>query len=330
MPKKNSLRSLLRTTASVGSLCVVLCGLPALAQGQTYTFDIPQQSLSASLRDYARVSGQQIIFTNDLVAGYTGKALHGSYSPGEALSQLLAGTGLTVERSSSGALMIRREQHSAADGPGVLDAAAQSQIASPSNPEEVTVSASRISIAGYQASTPVTVLDAAMIARDAKVDIGDSIRELPAVGISDSPNNAARNANSGPGDAVLDTISLRSLGTARTLVLFDGQRVVTSNPSNGSAGGGGGAIGTGGGGGVDLSTLPTSLIQRGVVVTGGGSAAWGCDAVAEASSTLSSTRTSRASKAMRNSATRTRTIIVSTRRNSPGAPASTVIAAISF
>ncbi|HWY65444.1 MAG TPA: TonB-dependent receptor [Rhizomicrobium sp.] len=146
--------------------------------------------------------------------------------------------------------------------------------------EQVVVSASRISIAGYQASTPVTVLDTATLNRDAMVDIGDSIRELPAVGISDSPNNAARNANSGPGDAVLDTASLRSLGTARTLVLFDGQRVVTSNPSNGSAGGGGGAIGTGGGGGVDLSTLPTSLIERVDVVTGGASAAWGSDAVA--------------------------------------------------
>jgi iron complex outermembrane receptor protein len=147
-------------------------------------------------------------------------------------------------------------------------------------PEQITVSGSRISIAGYQEPTPVTVLDVATLNRDAKVDIGDSIRELPAVGISDSPNNAARNANSGPGDAVLDTVSLRSLGTARTLVLFDGQRIVTSNPSNGSAGGGGGAIGTGGGGGVDLSTLPTSLIQRVDVVTGGASAAWGSDAVA--------------------------------------------------
>ena len=137
-------------------------------------------------------------------------------------------------------------------------------------------------VAGYQASTPCTAgWISPAINRDAAVDIGDSIRELPAVGAFRSyPNNAARNANSGPGDAVLDTVSLRSLGTARTLVLFDGQRVVTSNPSNGSAGGGGGAIGTGGGGGVDLSTLPTSLIERVDVVTGGASAAWGSDAVA--------------------------------------------------
>ena len=57
----------------------------------------------------------------------------------------------------------------------------------------------------------------------------------------------------------------------RTLVLFDGQRVVTSNPNSG----GPPAIG-----GVDLSTIPSSVIERVDVVTGGASAAWGSDAVA--------------------------------------------------
>src|SRR5258708_25342368 len=142
MPKRNSLRSLLRATASVGSLCVVLCSVPALAQGQTYTFDIPAQSLAASLRDYARVSGQQIIFTNDLVAGYSGRPLHGSYSPGEALSQLLAGTGLVVERSPSGALMVRRERHAAADEPvlaNVVTAPPQRSVAADATPPAASV-----------------------------------------------------------------------------------------------------------------------------------------------------------------------------------------------
>ena len=66
------------------------------------------------------------------------------------------------------------------------------------------------------------------------------------------------------GDAGVDSVALRNLGTTRTLVLFDGQRVVTSNPL---------------GGGVDLSTIPTALISRIDVVTGGASAAWGSDAV---------------------------------------------------
>ena len=53
--------------------------------------------------------------------------------------------------------------------------------------EQVVVSASRVTIAGYTAPTPVTVVSAAQLERDAKIDIGDAIRELPSVGASDAP-----------------------------------------------------------------------------------------------------------------------------------------------
>ena len=138
-------------------------------------------------------------------------------------------------------------------------------------PESVTVSASRISIQGYEAPTPVTVIGVEQLNRDAKTDIGDEIRELPSVGISDSPGNGSHSGNASQGDAGIDTVNLRNLGVVRTLVLFDGQRVVTSNP-NASAPP---LIG-----GVDLSTIPNSVIERVDVVTGGASAAWGSDAVA--------------------------------------------------
>src|ERR1700755_1203411 len=138
--------------------------------------------------------------------------------------------------------------------------------------EAVTVSASRIQIQGYEPPTPVTVIGVEQLQRDAKVDIGDAIRELPAVGgRGDSPSNGSHSGNASQGDAGIDTIDLRALGVVRTLVLFDGQRVVTSNPNSG----GPPAIG-----GVDLSTIPSSVIQRVDVVTGGASAAWGSDAVA--------------------------------------------------
>jgi outer membrane receptor protein involved in Fe transport len=57
---------------------------------------------------------------------------------------------------------------------------------------------------------------------------------------------------------------LRNLGFQRTLVLFDGARVVTSTAQ----------------GGVDLTTLPSNVISRVDVVTGGASASWGSDALA--------------------------------------------------
>ncbi|MES2256751.1 MAG: TonB-dependent receptor [Pseudomonadota bacterium] len=133
-----------------------------------------------------------------------------------------------------------------------------------SEPEEIIVSASRLNIAGYQAPTPVTVVGADQLLRDAHTDIGDVIRQLPAFGTSSGPNNSS-SANfivsSTPG---IDVVNLRQLGVLRTLVLFDGQRVVASSVS----------------GGVDLSTMPSSLVQRIDVVTGGASAAWGSDAVA--------------------------------------------------
>jgi iron complex outermembrane receptor protein len=147
-------------------------------------------------------------------------------------------------------------------------AAASSALAqtatTPAAPEQVIVSASRIQIQGYAQPTPVTVVGADQLARDAHTDIGDVIRQLPAFGTSSGPNNSS-SANfivsSTPG---IDVVNLRQLGVLRTLVLFDNQRVVASSVS----------------GGVDLSTMPSSLVQRIDIVTGGASAAWGSDAVA--------------------------------------------------
>jgi iron complex outermembrane receptor protein len=131
--------------------------------------------------------------------------------------------------------------------------------------EAVTVTGSRISIAGYEAPSPVTVIDSAQLQRDAKLNIVDSIVQLPAVGPSETPNNGTLSGDFSQGDASLSVVNLRNLGVDRTLVLFDGQRVVSSNLF---------------GGGVDLSTIPADLVKRVDVVTGGASAAYGSDAVA--------------------------------------------------
>ena len=130
--------------------------------------------------------------------------------------------------------------------------------------ETVVVTGSRIQIQGYQAPTPVTVIGSDQIAREAQTDIGDVIRELPSVGASASPNNGVGSNNASQGDSGLDSINLRNLGAGRTLILFNGQRVVSSNLIAG---------------GVDLSTIPNSLVKRIDVVTGGASAAYGSDAV---------------------------------------------------
>lgn len=141
--------------------------------------------------------------------------------------------------------------------------AQQAADAETPNVSDIVVTGSRISISGYKQPTPVTVVGEELLQRDAKVTIGDSIRELPSVGRSQSPGNGNGAGNVVGAISGLDTINLRNLGTSRTLVLFDGQRIVQSSIT----------------GVVDLGTVPSVLVERVDVVTAGASAAWGSDAV---------------------------------------------------
>ena len=130
--------------------------------------------------------------------------------------------------------------------------------------ETVVVSASRISIAGYTAPTPVSVIDSGQLQQAANADIGQTLRQLPMMGTSQSPQNGTQGNAGNSGAVGISSINLRNLGVTRTLVLIDGEREVWAGVQYG----------------VDLNTIPNSLIQRVDVVTGGASAAWGSDAVA--------------------------------------------------
>jgi outer membrane receptor protein involved in Fe transport len=140
---------------------------------------------------------------------------------------------------------------------------AHAQQAAESNVESVTVSGSRITIGGFQAPTPVTVVDTEKLEQNAYANITDNIRQLPQVNSPPASFGVSQGAAS-PGTAGANLLNLRNLGINRTLVLFDGQRIVNSNLT----------------GGVDITTLPSAVVQRVDVVTGGASAAWGSDAVA--------------------------------------------------
>ena len=122
---------------------------------------------------------------------------------------------------------------------------------------DIIVTGSRLEVSGYRQPTPVTVLGAEKLTRDNRTELISALAELPAVGPTGGISNSANSASISNNIAGQQLINLRNLGTGRTLTLFDGVRV---------AGG-------------DLSLMPTSLVQRVDVVTGGASAAWGSDAV---------------------------------------------------
>ncbi len=129
--------------------------------------------------------------------------------------------------------------------------------------EQVVVSASRIQIAGYQQPTPVSVVGATQLLEAANADIGDTLRQMPSMGASLTPEKGSdANASNATGLGI-SNVNLRNLGANRNLVLIDGQRIVSPILT----------------GGVDLTVIPSTVIQRVDVVTGGASAAWGSDAV---------------------------------------------------
>lgn len=117
--------------------------------------------------------------------------------------------------------------------------------------EEISITASRVRADGFSAPTPVVALSEEQIGSVAPVNIGESLLQLPQFSMTGQPSTAVLYAN------------LRNLGSERTLVLLDGRRHVPTFSS----------------GVVDLTTIPTALVQRTEFVTGGASASWGSDAV---------------------------------------------------
>lgn len=123
--------------------------------------------------------------------------------------------------------------------------------------DEIVVSGSRIKRGDLEAPSPVASVTSEQLVLTNTVNTEEFLDSLPQVVPSfDSTSN-----NPGTGTA---TVSLRGLGTNRTLVLVDGLRFV----------------GSGAGGPVDLNNIPASLVDRVDVVTGGASAVYGSDAVA--------------------------------------------------
>lgn len=131
----------------------------------------------------------------------------------------------------------------------------------------IVITGSRIARTGFNTPVPVTVLGAEDIARRGTANIADVLNEIPSFRPQSSPTTSAIFI-SNLGASIAD---LRGLGGNRTLVLIDGRRVVASTVQGGSFTPANA---------VDLNLVPTSLLARAEVVTGGASAAYGSDAVA--------------------------------------------------
>jgi outer membrane receptor protein involved in Fe transport len=130
--------------------------------------------------------------------------------------------------------------------------------------QTVVVTGSRIRRPNIDSPVPVATINQEEFFETGQVTIGETLNELPQLRTTVGQQNGI---NVGLGSVGLNLLDLRGLGTQRTLVLVNGRRHVGSDIFGNASS-------------PDTNTIPTALIQRTDVVTGGNSAIYGSDAIA--------------------------------------------------
>ena len=140
--------------------------------------------------------------------------------------------------------------------------AAPATVEQPEEVEKIIVTGSRLRRTNFDTPSPIVSVG--------KNELNDTglgslseilVDQIPA--ISESFSNT--NSQSSVQNTGLSTINLRDLGTDRTLTLIDGRRVVSNSYS---------------GNYISLGTIPSGMVQRVEVISGGASAVYGSDAIA--------------------------------------------------
>jgi len=134
---------------------------------------------------------------------------------------------------------------------------------SPVDKTAITITGSRIRKPNLTSSIPVTSLQGEQFFQRGQTNVGDALNDLPQL----RSTFAQQNPGLGIGIAGLNLLDLRGLGTVRTLVLVNGRRHVAADILNNAVS-------------VDISSIPTDLIDRVDIVTGANSSVYGSDAIA--------------------------------------------------
>jgi len=275
----SSLRSVL-----LGSLTAsALAAAPAFAAGER-AISIPAGSLEASLATLAAQTGDQLVFTPELVAGRRAPALTGRFNTEQALRRLLSTEDIDAQRAGPRLVVLKARalrrttgpQPEAVKGPGGAgrpfpEAAPEASVvqapATPSEPrllEEVRVTGTHIR--GGSPAAPVIVLDREALERSGHATVAGALQVLPQnfAGESTEGTVTTRADRLGTNSGYGTSVNLRGLGSDATLVLVNGRRMAGSGNKGDFA---------------DLSGLPAIAVERVEILLDGASALYGSDAV---------------------------------------------------
>ena len=122
--------------------------------------------------------------------------------------------------------------------------------------EEVVVTGSRIATTNETASQPLLTIGAETISSSGQVDLAEILNDVPQLTTSITATNSLDGTAAtigGTNNFGASALDLRGLGTERTLTLVNGRRHVS------------GVAGTSA---VDITTIPSALVERVEVLSG--------------------------------------------------------------
>jgi outer membrane receptor protein involved in Fe transport len=153
---------------------------------------------------------------------------------------------------------------------------AQAADAASDDLTELVVTGSRILRRDYDANSPLVTVDSAALEQRAGLNVESYLNQLPAYNPAASPNvkgGSGSNSDvqiSAVNSVGIASISLRGFGPNRSLVLVDGRRATPTN-----------ALMV-----VDVNGIPSAMIKRVEIISGGASATYGADAIGGVSNFL--------------------------------------------
>lgn len=284
-----------------GCLAIILAGAPvqaarAGAPASVLQFSIPARPLAIALQSYASITGEQLMYSADMVAGRRTGELVGRFTSDQALDRLLSGTNLKAYRAGAKVFVIRPAgrgpvQPTAARDPGNAASPRDAgPIADGDDPSVASIAGDRPVVVDRQpidrgapgnaeivvtgthirgtnpGAPPVQTITRADMERNGYATVADAVQALPAnFGGSMTQQSSTQFADrTSTNNSFATGVDLRGFGPGSTLVLVNGRRVAGSGASGAFA---------------DVSLIPTGAVDRVEVLQDGASAIYGADAV---------------------------------------------------
>lgn len=281
--------SFVRNLISIVAICCSTTVIGANSSEQIFSINVPAMNAADALNELVFQTGTVLLFPYKETKAVQANAVVGNYLLEQAITILLKDSGLASSYTKNGAIKIyvpvnshqknnneeiedMKNKKNIAVRNGVLsalvaavsvNAGAQSvpeddsQVSQATVVEKIVITGSRIKNTNLTSSSPVTVVGSEEVQIRGITRAEDLINTLPQA-------LSAQSSSSGIGTGTA-TVNLRGLGADRTLVLVDGKRLPFGSPTSVAA---------------DLNQIPSQLIERVEVLTGGASAVYGADAIA--------------------------------------------------